>query len=239
MGTPTTDGTRESRAERRARTEREILALGRTHLASDGAAALSLRAIARDLGMVSSAIYRYVESRDELLTRLLVEAYDDLADTVTSAVDAVPPTDHRERLRALASSFRDWAHRDPARYALLYGSPVPGYHAPPERTVGPGTRVIALALAQIDAAAHSGALVEPDASYPRHLAAGYDELRAAYGLHLSDAQVTRTFVWWAGLLGVVSQDVFDGYGGSFTDINDALFDAQVDVLIDLLVSRGR
>lgn len=222
-----------SRARRRARIEADILRIGREHLATHGAAALSLRAVARDLGMVSSAIYRYVDSRDELLTRLVVEAYDDLADTVERSIETVAPQQHRERLHMIASSFRDWARTDPARYALLYGSPVPGFVAPPERTVAPGTRVIVLGLSQLDQARADGMLRE--VAEPRaELTAVLTTLRDEYGLLLSDGQLVRSFTWWGGLIGITNQEIFDGYGAGLHAVADALFAAQLDVLLDQL-----
>ena len=97
-----------TRSQARAATELDIVDIGRRHLASVGAANLSLRAIARELGMVSSAIYRYVASRDELLTLLLVDAYTDLADAVDTA-RARPAGDWRDRVRAMAHAARGWA----------------------------------------------------------------------------------------------------------------------------------
>ena len=130
------------RQDSREQIEAKIVELGRRQLVDHGAAGLSLRAIARDLGMVSSAVYRYVASRDELLTLLLIDAYSDLAD------DGGPGPRHRGRDCGVTTSSRSrmrcdgWAVAHPARWALLYGSPVPGYHAPAERTVGVGTRVV-------------------------------------------------------------------------------------------------
>ena len=94
-----------TRQDSRERIERRIVELGRRHLVTDGAAGLSLRAIARDLGMVSSAVYRYVASRDELLTLLLVDAYTELADAVEAAQRAAG-TDWRAQLAALAHAAR-------------------------------------------------------------------------------------------------------------------------------------
>ena len=133
---------RTPRERARAQTVADIVRLGREHLALHGAAALSLRAVARDLGVVSSAVYRYVESREELLTLLLIDAYNELGDAVDAAVGAVPEDDFGGRFAALGGAVRGWALREPSRYALLFGSPVPGYQAPAERTTGPGTRVI-------------------------------------------------------------------------------------------------
>ena len=130
------------RQRARAQTLEDITRIGRRHLATEGAAALSVRAVARDLGVVSSAIYRYVRSRDDLLTLLLVDGYNDLGDAVDEAAGAVAADDFRGRFLAIGRAVRTWALREPATYALLFGSPVPGYRAPSDQTTGPGTRVI-------------------------------------------------------------------------------------------------
>ena len=95
---------RTPRERARAQTVADIVRLGREHLALHGAAALSLRAVARDLGVVSSAVYRYVESREELLTLLLIDAYNELGDEVDAAVGAVPEA-------ISAAALRRWAAR--------------------------------------------------------------------------------------------------------------------------------
>src|SRR5262245_28862138 len=123
------------RARVRAEMTEEIKAIARRHLASDGAN-LSLRAVARDLGVVSSAIYRYFASRDELLTALIIDAYNSLGESIERADAAQPREELRARWLAVAHSVRDWALAQPHEYALIYGSPVPGYQAPRD-TVGP------------------------------------------------------------------------------------------------------
>ncbi len=119
---------------------KEILDTGREHLASGGGAALSLRAVARDLGMVSSAVYRYVPNRDALLTMLIVDAYDSLGLAVERAEGSVRRNDHAGRFLAACRAVRTWALAHPHEYALIYGSPVPGYAAPAD-TIGPASRV--------------------------------------------------------------------------------------------------
>ncbi|KUJ70179.1 TetR family transcriptional regulator, partial [Streptomyces albus subsp. albus] len=118
----------------------------RKQLAAEGAAKLSLRAVARELGMVSSALYRYFPSRDDLLTALIVDAFDAIGAAAEQAVAeqaagertrAVPPA---ERWVAVACAVREWALAHPHEYALICGSPVPGYIAPMD-TVGPASRV--------------------------------------------------------------------------------------------------
>lgn len=114
----------------------------RRMLAAEGAAKLSLRAVARELGMVSSALYRYFPSRDELLTALIIDAYDSIgaaaeeADARALAAGSPP----RARWIAVCEAVRAWALGHPHEYALIYGSPVPGYSAPMD-TVGPASRV--------------------------------------------------------------------------------------------------
>ena len=118
----------------RAREEltREIKQEARRQLAVEGAQRLSLRAVARELGMASSALYRYFPSRDDLLTALITDAYNALGEQVEQAAAAVvPATDTRARWYALCATLRAWAKANPHEYALLYGTPVPGYSAPP------------------------------------------------------------------------------------------------------------
>jgi len=128
------------RARVRAEMTEEIKAVARRHLATDGAN-LSLRAVARDMGMASSAVYRYFASRDELLTALIIEAYDAVGAAADRAAEG--HADPLDRWLALAHAVREWALADPHQWALIYGSPVPGYQAPQD-TVGPATRVIVL-----------------------------------------------------------------------------------------------
>jgi AcrR family transcriptional regulator len=115
-----------ARARARAELTEQIKAVARQHLAEHGAAALSLRAVTRDVGMVSSAVYRYFASRDELLTALIVDAYDAVGRAAEEADAACRRDDVEGRWLALASAVRTWATANPHEYALVYGSPVPG-----------------------------------------------------------------------------------------------------------------
>src|SRR5262245_12253381 len=125
-----------SRRERYRRdTRAELKRLALAQLAALGAGGLSLNAIARDLGMTGPALYRYVGSRDDLLTELVVDSYDDLAAALQAAVDGVRSRRPTARLRALGLAYRDWALANPQPYLLIFGTPVPGYNAPPARTM--------------------------------------------------------------------------------------------------------
>jgi len=215
----------------RTRTIAQIVQLGREHLALHGAAALSLRAVARDLGVVSSAVYRYVESRDELLTLLLIDAYGELGDAVDAAVEPFPADDFRGRFAALAHAVREWALREPSRYSLLFGSPVPGYQAPAERTTGPGTRVVTCLMAILDSAYRAGRLAAPDAAvvHPA-LAADFEAIRGGLDLAVPDALLARGALVWTSIFGAVSFEVFGQYGADTFSAPDELFQHHVDML---------
>ncbi len=224
------------RERARARTLADITRIGRRHLATEGAAALSVRAVARDLGVVSSAIYRYVRSRDDLLTLLVVDGYDELGDAVDAALDAVPAHQHRGRFLALGRAVRDWALREPATYALLFGSPVPGYQAPAERTTAPGTRVIT-ALVSLWGDAHRTGTLAPlddaDPALPPTLSADLRRILDGFSLELPEGVVARGVLAWAALFGCVSFEVFGQYGpDTFTDPGE-LFEIQLRQLADL------
>ncbi|HEY0643633.1 MAG TPA: TetR/AcrR family transcriptional regulator [Nocardioides sp.] len=220
------------RARAREQTMRDIVRIGRQHLATDGAAALSLRAVARDLGVVSSAVYRYVENRDELLTLLVVDGYDELGDAVDAALAPIARGDHARRMMAIGRAVRAWALAEPATYALLFGSPVPGYEAPAERTTEPGTRVIRRLVEVWEDAWIAGELTLPDESVgPRRLARDLTRIRRDLGITAPDALVARGMLAWAALFGCVSFEVFGQYGpGTFTDPKD-IFEHHLQALV--------
>jgi AcrR family transcriptional regulator len=220
------------RQETRDKIEAQIIELGRRHLVTEGGAGLSLRAIARDLGMVSSAVYRYVASRDDLLTLLLVDAYLELAD----AVDRAGATERcwRDQLLAMAHAARAWAIDQPARWALLYGSPVPGYHAPRDRTLGPGTRVVGALFGVVAAGIAAGDIPKSNVAAAQPLSSDFDRLRGEFQFTGDDSAVTKCFLLWAALVGAISLEVFGQYGADTLTDSGAVFDAQVRLLIDML-----
>ncbi|MBH0779274.1 TetR/AcrR family transcriptional regulator [Nocardia bovistercoris] len=230
---PTTPRTRA-----RAQTMEDIVRIGRRHLATDGAAALSLRAVARELGVVSSAVYRYVRSRDELLTLLVVDGYTDLGDTVDAAL-AEAPDEPAEQFRVLARTVLSWARAEPSRYGLLFGTPVPGYDAPAEQTTAPGTRVV-IAMQRIFARAYErGLLTAPagERSVSVPLTESFDAIRDFLGLEVPDWLMLRGVTVWPALFGTVGFDVFDQYGADTFADRDELFERQLDGLLAVVGFR--
>jgi len=196
------------RARVRAEMIDEIKAAARRHLATDGAN-LSLRAIARELGMVSSALYRYFASRDELLTALIVDAYNDMGEAAESADRAITDrTDTRARWLAVSHALRTWTLANPAEYGLLYGTPVPGYVAPTD-TLSPATRPVRV-LGKI--LAEAGPLQSLDSASNSTLSPALsDEIRqiaAATAPGVGDAAMARGLIAWTLLFGALSFELF-------------------------------
>ncbi|MEZ0446529.1 TetR-like C-terminal domain-containing protein [Cellulomonas sp. ICMP 17802] len=147
-------------ARERARAEvmAELLAAARARLESDGSAELSLRAVARDLGMASSAVYRYVESRDALLTLLIIEAYDSVGAAAEAAAEARESgADPAGTWLEVARAVRRWALAQPYSFELIYGTPVRGYRAP-EDTVQSALRMWGVIVGVVMAAYGDGSL---------------------------------------------------------------------------------
>src|SRR6266567_234454 len=159
------------RSRVRAEMMGEFKAAARRHLAVDGAN-LSLRAVSRDMGMVSSALYRYFASRDDLLTALIIDAYNSMGEAAEKADSSVADrADLLGRWLAMAHALRAWALARPHEYALIYGSPVPGYAAPRE-TIDPASRPVIVMGAILADAYGAGRLSgEADAGFPPELAA--------------------------------------------------------------------
>jgi AcrR family transcriptional regulator len=222
------------RQESRERIEREIIQIGRRHLVTEGAAGLSVRAIARDLGMVSSAVYRYVRSRDDLLTLLLIDAYTELADAVDRALQSASDT-WTDRILAIARAARRWAVDQPACWALLYGSPVPGYQAPAEMTVGPGTRVVGAVFDAVASGITAGAVAVPNVQAVQPMSADFGRVRDEFGFAADDATVLKCFLLWAALVGAISLEVFGQYGADTLTDPAVVFDGQIGLLIETFI----
>jgi AcrR family transcriptional regulator len=220
-------------ARERARSEvvAAIKATAAEHLAASGAAALSLRAVARDLGLVSSALYRYFPSRDALLTALIVDAYDavgelaERADAAAVATGADPGTRWLEVCRAV----RRWARDAPHQYALVYGSPVPGYSAPGD-TVASALRLSRVMAQIVLAGAADGSLRPPARPLPEPRLATEAVADVAGGVPAAPYEdlLERSLVLFTALLGTTSSLQFGHLHGALLD-EDAWFDRAMAV----------
>ncbi|MFF1701016.1 TetR/AcrR family transcriptional regulator [Streptomyces sp. NPDC058252] len=193
----------------RARARIEVTAAikdeARRQLAAEGAAKLSLRAVARELGMVSSALYRYFPSRDDLLTALIIDAYDSLGETAEAAHAEVADAGPRERWVAVCVAVRLWALEHPHEYALIYGSPVPGYTAP-ETTIPAASRVGLLLIGIVRDAYQDKGVARPP--LPADLKTEAQRMAADLAPDLPPEVVTALVAAWAQLYGLVGFELF-------------------------------
>lgn len=205
-----------ARARARAEITREILAAAHAELAETGASGLSLRAVARRLGMVPSALYRYFPGREALITALIIEAYDAVGLAAASA-DRGRSARPVARWSGVATAVREWAQAHPHQWALIYGSPIPGYAAPRE-TVEAAlaiTRVVAGIFADAHPNKAGPATRLPPA--PRGLAAVMRPLEVELLPGRPPEVVAAALVAWTQLVGMVSLELFGHYVGATTD----------------------
>ncbi|NUW37917.1 TetR/AcrR family transcriptional regulator [Nonomuraea sp. SMC257] len=227
-------GTKAPRERYRAQVRAEIKERAWEQIATAGASALSLNAIARSMGMSGPALYRYFAGRDELITELIRDAYRSLADAFHAAAtgsdpagpdplgpDAPGPDVARPDVDALARALRRWALDDPHRYFLIYGTPVPGYHAPDDITAI-ASEIMATLL---DACAASPS-DRPATPFDAHL----DEHRQWAGGHPAPpAALRRAMAFWTRLHGVLSLELAGHFTGMGFD-PALLFEAELDDL---------
>ncbi len=239
----TQNAPRTARQRARAELTREITEEARRQLAATGADGLSLRAVARELGMVSSALYRYYPSRDDLLTALIIDAYNAIGEAAESAIAGAGPGAGsgagRARWLAACHAIRAWAVARPHEYALIYGSPVPGYRAP-EATIGPAARVPlafigVLAAAIEDGEVAAGGVAAGGAPGADPLAGVLADQTAALSAALAlepaaapsaalvpPVMLVRGVIAWTQLFGMISFELFGQFVGSFEPA-DAFF----------------
>ncbi|MEU9312735.1 TetR/AcrR family transcriptional regulator [Streptomyces sp. NPDC048256] len=209
-------GTTTPRERYRAQVRAEIKERAWEQIATAGASALSLNAIAKQMGMSGPALYRYFAGRDELITELVRDAYRSLADAFRTASAA------GGGLTGLAHTLRDWALDDPQRYFLVYGTPVPGYHAPDDVT----TIASEIMTALLDACADL-----PADGPPTPLAAHLEGLGDQWttGHPAPPAALHRALTCWTRLHGVLSLELAGHFNGMGFDPT-LLFTAELDTL---------
>jgi AcrR family transcriptional regulator len=208
----------------RAQVRAEVKETALRQLAESGPAGLSIAAIGKQLGVSGPALYRYFASRDELLTELVIDAYDDLADALRAATRDATSQQPRARLEALARGYRSWALAQPHRYRLLFGPPLPGYDAHAERLVAASEASMNLLL---DVLRELGNRAPAPPTQPLT-----SQLAAWAQTHTFDANpavALRAILIWSRLHGLVSLEI----AGNFTSMGidpGQLFEAQLPAL---------
>ena len=225
------------RQRARIETEAQIAAIGNRMIDDDGVDGLSLRAIARELGVVSSAVYRYVKSRDELLTILIRDAFTQIADAVDEALEG------ERSVKTLALRMLEWSRAYPNRWALIYGTPIADYEAPREQTVVPGTRIM-VTLAELVATGQNGAeaalesraeskesaATSKSSSRRRNTEAALQPLREGLvelGLEADDHVILETVTIWVAIIGLINGLRFGQFGPGFDGVEGDLMSGVV------------
>lgn len=220
------------RAAAREEMMRRILEAGRAQLDRDGVEALSLREVSREIGVVSSAVYRYVASRDDLLTLLVVDCYNDVGDAVDADDQASAGESAKRRYIEVAARMRRWATAHPERWTLLYGTPVRGYAAPSEQTNEPGTRVLSrfMEIAGQAAGETSGRGLGVDEGLERFLVTEQEQ----FGTSLSPGAMVVAASLWSGTVGAITAELFGQWGPMDAEVREPMFAAQVRALSTIL-----
>ena len=217
----------------------EIKQVALDQLASSGGAALSLRAIAREMGMASSALFRYFHSRDALLTALIIYSYSSMAQAAETAEAGVHQRSIEYRWMAICHGVRNWALAHQHEYALIFGSPIPGYAAP-AGTIAPASRVpmlLAELLADLMSTESYQAHVPPEPSVAVREAVA--PVRAMMPTDIPADLMVRGLMAWTYLFGAVSFEVF-GHRHNVIANDDAFFDHEIHrmaVMVGLVPSR--
>ncbi|MFJ5551858.1 TetR/AcrR family transcriptional regulator [Streptomyces sp. NPDC093225] len=195
---------RTPRERYRTQVREEVKQRAWEQIATAGASALSLNAIAKQIGMSGPALYRYFANRDELISELIRDAYRSLADTFHARAEAGAD------LGDLAHALRAWALADPQRYLLVYGTPVPGYQAPEDTT-----RITAEIMAVLlDACAAEEPPAGPPSPLEAHLEAHLAEHRDWAPQHPGPASTLhRALIFWTRLHGLLSLELSGHFTG--------------------------
>jgi AcrR family transcriptional regulator len=216
------------RERARESTRAEARKIASRQLAEGGIEALSLKAIAFELGLTGPAIYRYFANRNELLTELVLGAHDDVAATLSAAARSAAVQPAVEQLFSVASAFRGWALGQPHLFRLLYAAPVPGYDANAGRLVEAADRSMALLLLVLARAA-PGRPVQPRLSHS--LAVQLSAWSARLGRDASDPDVLyRGVIAWTRLYGFVALEIEGAFQSMGIDAG-AMYRREVEALL--------
>lgn len=228
-----------SRRERfRDLTRDDIKRLARQQMSESGTAALSLGAIARAMDLTPSALYRYYASRDELITALIIDAYNALADALVAAAAAYAATDYLGRLLATSLAYRVWALQQPVDFLLIFGNPIPGYQVPDAATVEAAQRVFSAFLGILQAGADAGVL-RPLAEHVRLAAALGAPVPQHSALRLTQAAVGLSGVAaWTKLHGMVMLELVGHLPFAIADPGQFYHAECLRLLDELIVSTA-
>ncbi|GAA3845911.1 TetR/AcrR family transcriptional regulator [Amycolatopsis tucumanensis] len=210
------EGTTSRRERLRAETAREIKTIALELMAKGGPDAISLRAIAREMGMTAGAIYGYYPTRDDLITTLISDVYTSLVDTVEAARDAVPADDPAGRILAWGRALRSWSLANPEGFRLIYGDPVPGYRAPEGGAAADAERRACALLTELIAGAWPAVQAPDEFTWEDFGPSLVQHMREEFP-GLPPAVLALSLRTWGRMHGLISLEVYGHLGPQVTD----------------------
>jgi AcrR family transcriptional regulator len=179
-------------------------------MARYGTAGLSLRGIARHLGVTAPAIYNYFARLEDLITALIVDAFTGLAEAMEAAEATVAEDRPYEKILGLCLAYRAWAMQHRIHFQLIGGNPIPGYHAPEEVTIPLARRPFLGMFRWFMRAHQAGELIIP-AEYqavPQMMAEGVAAWRMLSGIEVPDPLMGLLMSGWARIYGLTLLEMF-------------------------------
>ncbi len=226
-----------TRRERlRAATFEEIKTAALSQIAEVGGSSLSLRGVAREIGMSPAGLYRYYDGRDELLTDLIADAYKDLATAVESAIDEGGDSPH-DRFAAGMRAYRRWALEQPNRFLLIFGTPIPGYEAPDDGPTVEGNRRMGEAFFSVGVDAWRRGQMPPVA-LGRPTTEGERNLAADIDPEMPPEFIPVMLGTWAHFHGLVTLEVLNQFRWLYGDDSEVLFESEIERLLSGLGVSG-
>jgi AcrR family transcriptional regulator len=215
------------RARIRDATKEEIKAIARRQMAEQGTAAISLRGIAREMEVTPTALYRYFASHDDLITELILDAYHAHADALEAADRKMATEDYKGRMYAVLMVFRGWAIEHPTDFQLIYGNPIPGYHAPDEPTIEAVRRNMSVVVNILNGAMKAGKLKPEHTEIPQAVA---QQITRVNSYDVPDTLVYIGMTGWTRIHGIIMLELFNHIQNVVGD-TEAFYQHQVQSLI--------
>lgn len=219
------------REKRRMATLDEIRATAWKQIGEMGAASLSVRGIAREMGVTATSVYYYFKDRDGLITALLIDAFTAFGNALEAARDGYGTDDHANRFRALCKAYFHWAAQNPQRYALLFGTPIPGDLFGEE--LGPVAQRSFLILQGVIGEAHAAGKVTGQFAtvrLPLPLRTKYELLRRS-GMPYTPLVTHLALSVWSRMHGITSLYLHHYLRGFFQENVDLFVDVEIDELV--------
>ncbi len=226
------------RERQRDATREEITATAWKQIAEHGVASLSLRAIAREMGVTAPGLYRYFPSRDDLVTVLIIEAFNSFSMALETSRESCKPDDHAARFRAICKAYFQWALSNPQKYALIFGTPVPGYVL--DNRAGPAAQRGFLALQNVIGEAHAAGKISGDAvtiRLPAALKSQYEVLKK-YGMPYAPIVTHLALSAWSMIHGMTSLYLYGYFSGFLADQSESFVNIEIEKMTRAIGING-